>query len=115
VVLNARGGREVLALRKAELKVVACFSEAKDSYPRVLVDTKSKSIWTWELEEEESETSVAESIAIVRAGADSDPSARTGAADEAAHFVVSWTGTDGAEEEVEGVGKEEEEGEEIET
>jgi hypothetical protein len=37
VVLNAKGGREVSVLRKADMKVVACYSAGKESYPGKLI------------------------------------------------------------------------------
>jgi hypothetical protein len=39
VVLNAKGGREVSVLRKADMKVVACYSAGKESYPGKLTAT----------------------------------------------------------------------------
>lgn len=41
VVLNAKGGREVSAISKAGLKVLAAYSEAKETFPGVLVDSKT--------------------------------------------------------------------------
>ncbi|GAQ93038.1 hypothetical protein KFL_012650020 [Klebsormidium nitens] len=40
-VINAKGGREVSALSKAGMNVVAAFSEGKSEYPGLLVDSKS--------------------------------------------------------------------------
>jgi hypothetical protein len=39
VVLNAKGEREVSILSMADMKVVACYSAAKESYPRKLTAT----------------------------------------------------------------------------
>jgi hypothetical protein len=39
VVLNAKGGREVSVLSKADMKVVACYSAGKKSYPGKLTAT----------------------------------------------------------------------------
>jgi hypothetical protein len=39
VVLNAKGGREVSVLSKADMKVVACYSAGKESYPGKLTAT----------------------------------------------------------------------------
>jgi hypothetical protein len=39
VVLNAKGGREVSVLSKADMKVVACYSAGKESYPGKLIAT----------------------------------------------------------------------------
>lgn len=72
-MLNARGGREVSVLRKADMKVVACYSEAKESYPGVLVDTRSKKIWTGKPEETEAQPQVAESQASGRGGDGNKP------------------------------------------
>lgn len=69
VVVNAQGGRVVAALRKADMKVVACYSEGKTAYPGVLVDTKSQTVWTGKPEEKvEAQAHGAESQASVRAG-----------------------------------------------
>jgi hypothetical protein len=39
VVLNAKGGREVSVLSKADMKVVACYSAGKELYPGKLTAT----------------------------------------------------------------------------
>ncbi len=41
VVINAKGGREVSAISKAGLKVLAAYSEAKEAFPGVLEDSKT--------------------------------------------------------------------------
>jgi hypothetical protein len=52
VVLNAKGGREVSVLRKADMKVVACYSAGKESYPGKLTATVPTPEEQEELEEE---------------------------------------------------------------
>ena len=45
VVLNAKGGREVSAISKAGLKVLATYSEAKETFPGLLEDSKTGKKW----------------------------------------------------------------------
>jgi hypothetical protein len=52
VVLNAKGGREVSVLRKADMKVVACYSAGKESYPGKLTPTVPTPEEQEDLEEE---------------------------------------------------------------
>jgi hypothetical protein len=52
VVLNAKGGREVSVLSKADMKFVACYSAGKESYPGKLIATvptvveEQEEVWT---------------------------------------------------------------------
>jgi hypothetical protein len=52
MVLNAKGGREVSVLSKANMKVVACYSAGKESYPGKLIATvptvveEKEEVWT---------------------------------------------------------------------